>query len=869
MKTKLFLSSMISTLLIGCGGDGNSSNNEGSVSITGTAAEDQTLSASVTDADGLNGVNIVYDWFADGEAIEGATRATIELSDDEVGKAISVRVVYTDEERFTQTLTSTASALVAAVDDLGTVQVEGTAAFGETLTATVTDLDGLSGTISYQWLADNENIDGATANSYQIGVGEIGKALTVSASYVDDQSFQTTLNSTPSSAVPVPDNTAGSIAIDGLTTVGEILSAAVTDADGIAGDISSYQWAAAGVDIAGATANTYPLTADEVGDTITVSATYTDNLGVTSTVISAATAAVSLAATNAEGRLTLSGNLLVGEMLSTDIDDSNGATGTVTYTWMGDGMAISDADDSTFVITDDQRGQVISVSANYTDDDGFSESLSAAATDVIFNVIVDGETALVAAVAAAEDGDWIGLGSAGSDDYADMAEIEIATANVTLAKPIGSTAVISGTTCLVAGEDGVTLTGLSFDDLDFISGGTCDSNGDGSLHLDGTGVVLSHSEFLGQADGISVDTYNWITVKGYQVVIERNRFTDGGERIRNTKKGAIISIFTNEADASQQEHTIRYNVFEDIGVAGADPGSPSRNSSAYAIQLGRSTGSDSNLDGNNTVAYNLFQNTSFDRRSMRVQSVGNTVDHNTFLDTSGYIGFENGSNNTASNNIFINSAGDNSDDGGIAFTPFGHTISNNYIAGLRTTSGQRAALLAYVDSIDDSGNSALSSSTVTLSRNTVLNSRQALQLSDNSSRCSATKQFIIDADGNLIANGEDDGMAGVIAGQLSNGEGETAIRNDCALSSMSDFDNNHIYSETFQSGDANTLFSGFAGAANNVGESGGNEGNADVTINSTSGLLEGQNSDANIGADTSVLELLDDAMVGPNSDWTP
>ncbi len=69
---------------------------------------------------------------------------------------------------------------------IGWVTIKGTATQGVTLTATNTlaDADGL-GTISYQWNANGAAISGATGSSYTLTQAEVGKTISVTASYTD------------------------------------------------------------------------------------------------------------------------------------------------------------------------------------------------------------------------------------------------------------------------------------------------------------------------------------------------------------------------------------------------------------------------------------------------------------------------------------------------------------------------------------------------------------------------------------------------------------------------------------------------------------------------------------------------------------
>jgi hypothetical protein len=86
----------------------------GSVTISGTVKQGQTLTASnsLADADGLG--TISYSWFADGVAIGGATASTYTLTANEVGKLITAKASYTDGGNNATVVTSTASAAVAS-----------------------------------------------------------------------------------------------------------------------------------------------------------------------------------------------------------------------------------------------------------------------------------------------------------------------------------------------------------------------------------------------------------------------------------------------------------------------------------------------------------------------------------------------------------------------------------------------------------------------------------------------------------------------------------------------------------------------------------------------------------------------------------
>lgn len=124
---------------------------------------------------------------ASGDDIVGATNSTYVLTQNEVDKTISVIGSYTDDLGTDETLTSTATTAVANVNDTSVVSITGVVTEDQTLTATVIDLDGATGAISYQWKADGNDIVGAIDSSYVLTQEEVGNKLTVVATYVDDQ----------------------------------------------------------------------------------------------------------------------------------------------------------------------------------------------------------------------------------------------------------------------------------------------------------------------------------------------------------------------------------------------------------------------------------------------------------------------------------------------------------------------------------------------------------------------------------------------------------------------------------------------------------------------------------------------------------
>ena len=388
----------------------------GAPTISGTAQVGETLTASTTgiaDSDGLTFATFTHQWLADDAAISGATASTHTPAATDAGKAIRVRVSFTDDAGNAESLTSAASAAVTAAKSpasgtarvgetltannpaTGAPTISGTAQVGETLTANTTDIadaDGLtSATFAYQWLADDADISGATTSSYTPAATDAGKAIRVQVSFTDDAGNAETLNSAATAAVIAANTTAtGAPTITGTAQVGETLTANTTDiadSDGLTSATFAYQWLADDADIADATGSIYTLVAADAGKAIKVQVSFTDDAGNAETLNSGATAAVIAANTTATGAPTITGTARVGETLTantTDIADSDGLTSaTFAYQWLADDTDISGATTSSYTLVAADAGKAIRVQVSFTDDAGNAETLTSAATAAV------------------------------------------------------------------------------------------------------------------------------------------------------------------------------------------------------------------------------------------------------------------------------------------------------------------------------------------------------------------------------------------------------------------------------------------------------------------------------------------------------
>ena len=266
----------------------------------------------------------------------------------------------------------------------GSVTISGVAEQGRTLTSsnTLADADGV-GSISYQWAVGGSKISGATSSGFVLTQAEVGKIVTVTASYVDGFGTAESVTSSASADVlNVDDAATGALSVSGNAQEGGTLVAnlsSVVDADGIASAVYRWQESISGTwtDLGGAGAATLYIPSDQsyVGKSVRAVATTTDALGGT-TVFTGAVQSIANLNDLPTGSVTVAGTLAQGETLTAgnSLVDVDGI-GTISYQWKADGTAIPGATGNTLVLAQAQVGKVIAVVASYTDGYGTPESV--------------------------------------------------------------------------------------------------------------------------------------------------------------------------------------------------------------------------------------------------------------------------------------------------------------------------------------------------------------------------------------------------------------------------------------------------------------------------------------------------------------
>ena len=347
--------------------------------VNGTPQVGETLTAdtsAIDDADGLDNVSYRYQWISSQAVIDdvtgtsnilsieipGETGQTYTLIPDDEGSTFQVKVSFTDDADYEQTLTSEATVAVAPppnTEPTGLPAVTGTPQVGETLTAdtsAIDDADGLTNaTFEYQWLHNQSVVDANTGTSYYINVempGETdstytlapadkGRTFAVRVSFTDDRGHSESLTSGNTVIVAARPNSepTGLPAITGTPQVGQVLTAdtsAIDDEDGLENAVFRYQWFASksGVILAllGETSSTYTLSPTYEGYTFQVRVTFTDDADNQESLTSEATEAVTATVPTEPLSLTVTAGSQVQELdASWHAPSSNGGSAVTGY----------------------------------------------------------------------------------------------------------------------------------------------------------------------------------------------------------------------------------------------------------------------------------------------------------------------------------------------------------------------------------------------------------------------------------------------------------------------------------------------------------------------------------------------------------
>ena len=244
------------------------------------------------------------------------------------------------------------NAYAGAGDTLtGDVAISGTLKFGETLTADVTNTNN-TGTLSYQWIRGVTDIPSATAQTYVLAEADIGELISVRVtSDVENvgsiSSLQTTAidkaDASPATGVTPVLSSKNDVSITVTAVAGYEY---VITANDVA--INPLDWQDSNV-FAGLTPNTPYDIYQRVKETAT------HNASATSAKLDESTDPSVLS-----GTAEITGSAVYGETLTAALTGGNN-TGTLSYQWVRGASDINLATNSTYVLTADDIGEMISV----------------------------------------------------------------------------------------------------------------------------------------------------------------------------------------------------------------------------------------------------------------------------------------------------------------------------------------------------------------------------------------------------------------------------------------------------------------------------------------------------------------------------
>ena len=260
----------------------------------------------------------------------------------------------------------------------------------------ISDRDGWDpATFSYQWLADDVEMSGATSPSYTVTDAELGKTLKVRVSFTDDRGTEESVTSDPTRVVKLPYiKPTGKPIILGKLEVGQTLTAdvsSISDPNGMTNATFSYEW----VNFLGPVRDgkEYTLVDGDGGRSgLWLRVTYTDDAGHEERVNSDTLGVVAARPNSpATGSPAITGTAQVGETLTADtsgVADDDGLSGvTFSYQWIAnDGTTnadIANATDSSYTLVAADEGNTIKVKVTFTDDRGYAESLTSTATETV------------------------------------------------------------------------------------------------------------------------------------------------------------------------------------------------------------------------------------------------------------------------------------------------------------------------------------------------------------------------------------------------------------------------------------------------------------------------------------------------------
>lgn len=331
--------------------------------IAGTAKVGVTLTATAGTWDA--GTDLAYQWYANGEVIDGAIAAEYTPGPTRLGAVITVAVTGSKPGYTPVTKTSEATAAVVAgtLNPTPVPTILGTPKVGVLLSALPGTWDADT-TLTYQWFAGGQPIASATSSEFTPSAAQYGAVLTVSVTGTKAGYETVTKTSEESAAVLAGDLTTTPVpTITGTPKVDAPLTAVPGTWD--QGTVLTYQWFANGQPVASATGTTFTPGAALVGSTITVAVTGTKTGYTTITKTSESTVAVDLATLPLTPAPTITGVVRVGSELVA-VPGTWTSNTALAYQWYAGADPIAGATKASYTPTASRLGAILTVTVTGT-----------------------------------------------------------------------------------------------------------------------------------------------------------------------------------------------------------------------------------------------------------------------------------------------------------------------------------------------------------------------------------------------------------------------------------------------------------------------------------------------------------------------
>jgi hypothetical protein len=330
----------------------------GTVSVSGTAKVGNTLTASVSSYT-PSGATVTYQWYRGSGTISGATANTYTLVAADSGYAVKVRATVTATGYDSLYKDSSTVTVQPGTPTLGTLSIAGTAVVGSTLTATLASYTPAGATVTYQWYRSSVPIDGATARTYKVLATDVGYVMKIRAT-VSATGYTAAYKETSTTSVVAATATISTVSISGTARVGYTLTCSVSGYSP-SGATISYQWYRAGVAINGATARTYVILSQDIGQALVCRATLTTAGYTTIYKDSASLTPATTAA--AISSVTIGGTKSVGNTLTASVSGLSPAGASVSFDWYRGSTLVQSGSGRQYTLVAADLNQTIKVKA--------------------------------------------------------------------------------------------------------------------------------------------------------------------------------------------------------------------------------------------------------------------------------------------------------------------------------------------------------------------------------------------------------------------------------------------------------------------------------------------------------------------------